>query len=145
MTNTEDWLAVVTRGQSARQIATRASIPTATFARQLASDSVSAENAVAIAVAYDASPLQALVAIGLLTEKQASLPTIRELLTSATDKELVDEVMDRLGKASGEDTAFDRPVVPIRPNVGAHTDDELEEVAFDAEVDHSEDTGDYHS
>lgn len=118
MTNFEPWLRTIAHGDSDRQIATKAGIPTATFSRQLTGDAVSAENAVAIARAYKASPVRALVSLGLLEAADVDVPGIKEALREASDKQLVDEVMERLAGTAEGTTVFDTPApIPLRPDV----------------------------
>lgn len=122
----EGWIEAVTRGHSVRQIAANAQIPPATLSRQISTGTVTPENAVAIAVAYGASPVKALVALGVLDPDNVDTMSVEQALREATDQQLVDEVMRRLSGATEEDTAFDHPTpVPIRPTVVPGDEDDL--------------------
>lgn len=109
MTEFVAWLRSVTRDHSDRQIAANAGIPTATFNRQISSDSVTPENAVAVAVAYGASPVRALIALGVLDPDDIDTAGVEHALREATDQQLVDEIMRRLEGTGEKPTVFDDP------------------------------------
>lgn len=123
MTNFEEWLRGVTKEHSDRQIAAKAGLSPATFNRQIKSG-MTAENAVALAEAYGASPVHALVALGLLRAEHIERASVDEALKEATDQQLIDAVARRLGEISEGESLFDEPVViPIRPDVATPTQD----------------------
>lgn len=91
----KEWLDATTNGQSIRAIATRAGIPISTLARQIRRGTVTADNAVAIARAYEASPVRALAAAGIIDEPSPDGVSVAEALVEATDDELASELARR--------------------------------------------------
>ncbi|MDR1266225.1 MAG: helix-turn-helix domain-containing protein [Propionibacteriaceae bacterium] len=87
-----EWVRKVKGRDSDRQMAVKAGIPTGTIGRQMVGDSLTPENVVAIARAYGVSPLDGLVAIGLVSEADVT----RATLPDVSDGELVDEVLRRI-------------------------------------------------
>ena len=100
------WVRSVGQGDSDRQIAMRAKIPTGTLGRQLANDLLSPENIVAIARAYRVSPLDGLVALGLITDEEVRSAGVRSSLSDVRDEDLVGEVLQRV--RAGKD---DHPIL----------------------------------
>jgi len=97
MSNTsEDWFADIANGDSVNQAASRIGIWQTTLARQLREDKLTPESAVALARAYKVSPLDGLVAIGLITRDEVREMAAAGSLGQATDGDLVAEVLRRL-------------------------------------------------
>ncbi|MDR6867866.1 transcriptional regulator with XRE-family HTH domain [Microbacterium resistens] len=146
------WLRATCGGDSYREIARRAGLSDSIISRQIRDlGSLSFEVVVAIAREYGAPVLPALVANGLVTATEATLPSIEATLRGATEQQLVLEIARRLDIPGAHDL-FDRPMseaveeatvthLDSRRNVRALDDDERE-VAFESEIDHSADTDD---
>ncbi|MBV7302915.1 hypothetical protein [Corynebacterium sp. TAE3-ERU2] len=107
----EKWLHTLTGGASGRAAAQKAEISVATLNRQLKAGRLSAENVIALARAYNESPVQALAATGYLSSEEAigvSLTTTAQMLS---DKDLIRELARRVDSTPGvwQDT-FDATV-----------------------------------
>lgn len=104
-----DWLATMTGGASLRQIARTAGIAYSTLNTQTSRGHLSAEHVIAIAAAYNAHPVRALIATGYLDADAAHAPDIEAALRLASDEQLTDEVLRRL-KLIPRHPDYDTPV-----------------------------------
>lgn len=96
MTAHETWFARTTENASGRAAADLAGLPPATLNRQLGRGHLAAETVIAIARAYGAHPVGALVATGYLTpEEGGTLPTA-EAAQLMSDQALIREVAYRV-------------------------------------------------
>lgn len=104
--NNSEWLEKVTNSASVNAAANRAGIVQRTLSRQVERGEISAENVIAIAIAYGAHPVRALVDTGYLDEKYARTVDPMTALHSVTEDQLADEVLRRmkLGLKTGEFT-----------------------------------------
>ena len=100
----DTWIKSIT-GDSARAVAKRIGIPQRTLAAQLEDDRVSPENVIATAIAYGASPVDALVETGYLPEEHARPITLR----GAGEDVLADEILRRMS-GQGDHAALHAPV-----------------------------------
>lgn len=110
MTTTEAWIDAISAGSSLRQVAITAHLPAPTIARQVRENTLSPENVVAIARAYDASPLDGLVATGLLRRDEVGTAGILDALRAASDEQLVEEVSRRLHDAAPVASVYSMPM-----------------------------------
>lgn len=109
MTTAAEWYASLVGADSERTAATKAQIQQSTLNRQLASHALKPEVVVALARAYDASPLAGLVAIGLISTAEADRMSVDEALQKASDEQLAAAVLERVRDAS-EDGWLTRPM-----------------------------------
>lgn len=91
-----EWFARVTRGDSNRQVGTRAKVSDVTLGRQLKAGELSADMIIKIAQAYEESPVVALVDLGLISARWLTEIGTTTALTRATDEELTNELLRRL-------------------------------------------------
>lgn len=94
--NNSEWLEKVTNSASVNAAANRAGIVQRTLSRQVERGEISAENVIAIAIAYGAHPVRALVDTGYLDEKYARTVDPMTALRSVTEGQLADEVLRRM-------------------------------------------------
>lgn len=94
--NNSKWLEKVTNNASVNAAANRAGIVQRTLSRQVERGEISAENVIAIAIAYGAHPVRALVDTGYLDEKYARTVDPMTALRSVTEDQLADEVLRRM-------------------------------------------------
>lgn len=94
--NNSEWLEKVTNNASVNAAANRAGIVQRTLSRQVERGEISAENVIAIAIAYGAHPVRALVDTGYLDEKYARTVDPMTALRSVTEDQLADEVLRRM-------------------------------------------------
>lgn len=94
--NNSKWLEKVTNNASVNAAANRAGIVQRTLSRQVERGEISAENVIAIAIAYGTHPVRALVDTGYLDEKYARTVDPMTALRSVTEDQLADEVMRRM-------------------------------------------------
>lgn len=94
--NNSEWLEQVTNNASVNAAANRAGIVQRTLSRQVERGEISAENVIAIAIAYGAHPVRALVDNGYLDEKYARTVDPMTALRSVTEDQLADEVLRRM-------------------------------------------------
>lgn len=97
MTHAE-WLHTVTGDSAVNAVATRSGIVPRTFARQVEKGSITAENVIAIAIAYNTHPVRALVDTGYLDEKYALEVDPATALKEVSEEDLADEVLRRMLK-----------------------------------------------
>lgn len=95
MTHAE-WLHTVTGDSAVNAVATRSGIVPRTFARQVEKGSITAENVIAIAIAYNTHPVRALVDTGYLDEKYALEVDPATALKEVSEEDLADEVLRRM-------------------------------------------------
>lgn len=101
------WLAGVT-ADSINEVARRAGVPQATLSKQLNEDRLKVENAMAICRTYSANPLDALVALSVITHEDAQRIIGAAALESASDDDLAREILKRL--KNGDGAALNRPL-----------------------------------
>lgn len=104
-----DWISQLTAGDSLREISRKTEISYSTVNVQVKNGTVSAENVIAIAVAYGAHPVRALVDTGYLDEKYARTVDPMTALRTVTEEQLADEVLRRMLAGVSTD-AFTTPV-----------------------------------
>ena len=134
--NNSEWLEKVTNNASVNAAANRAGIVQRTLSRQVERGEISAENVIAIAIAYGAHPVRALVDTGYLDEKYARTVDPMTALRSVTEDQLADEVLRRMkrGLKTGEFTTDINEVETRRrskqqkpvsdPSASLHDDDD---------------------
>ncbi|WP_408911829.1 hypothetical protein ACKFRJ_10810 [Corynebacterium kefirresidentii] len=91
-----DWMNSTTGNESVRATALKAGLAQRTLANQIEKEHISAENVIAIAIAYGAHPVRALVDTGYLDEKYARTVDPLTALRSITEDQLADEVLRRM-------------------------------------------------
>lgn len=97
------WLQEISNDEGYTVIARKAGLNPGTFKRQWEPGKIPPESLVAIARAYSVSPVRALIVAGLITEKEAGaagLPALAEALRSASDAELIGELLRRVKNGS---------------------------------------------
>lgn len=107
MTDIDQWVRRVTRGDSGRKIAKAAGVHPATLNRQLADSALTPEMIVKIARGYGESAVPGLVAYGLLVDSDIAEVSIEDALERAEDEQLMDEVLRRM---KGGSRAYDAPI-----------------------------------
>lgn len=102
-----EWVGRVTGGQSQRSIARELNshghrISSPSLSRHLPQGTLSPEIVVAIARIWDASPLDGLVACGLITQREVigGLKTVE--LSAASDRDIANEILRRLEERGTE-------------------------------------------
>ena len=108
--NHSDWVEQISDGDAINAIATKAGIVHRTFARQVERSRISAENVIAIAIAYKHHPVGALVDTGYLDEKWATQVDPARALRAVTEDELADEVLRRMKIGVKRNGPLDTPV-----------------------------------
>jgi hypothetical protein len=119
------WLERLTERASVNAVATTAGIDQSTLNRQLKTGSLSPENVVKIARAYNEAPLVGLVELGLITAKEAGADELRSVIVeevkaarldtmsqseiTAEMRRLVDEVDRRSTGKGGDDDGAPAP------------------------------------
>ncbi|MEC3916550.1 hypothetical protein [Nocardia sp. CDC160] len=91
-----EWKQAVSHGDSDRAIAARMGTNQMRVSRHLGGDSPVAETVIAFSRTYGASPIEGLIAAGLLTRTDLRRASIQEALREATGAELSAEVTRRL-------------------------------------------------
>lgn len=94
------WYQQTVGGDSENAVASKSGVKQQTLNRQLKAGKLSPETVVAVAHAYKACPIEALVSLGLLTDEDIRAHGVRVALSRITDKEIADEVWKRLVKGS---------------------------------------------
>jgi len=138
MTKFEQWLRTFRGQDSDRQIALASGLPPTTLARQLREDTVTVETAVKIARAHQVSVVPALLALGVLTERDLEAYTSQMKVELVSDEELAAEVLKRM-KRGGE--IWDRPVSQVEDDLRqrrAQKDRDLGVYAADSSPDEPE-------
>lgn len=103
------WIETATAGDSGNLIAKRSGVAARTIAHQIKQGHLSAENVIAVAVAYGQHPVGALVATGYLSEEFAREIDPITALHEVSDEQIADEVLRRM-KIGGDHTAFETPI-----------------------------------
>jgi len=152
MNPTIKWLDSVRGSDSMREVARKIGTTHATLNRQANDDSLSFELVRSISYAYGRPVLADLVATGHLAPADVGLTDTENALHAATDEQLVLEIARRL-EVVDVHGLFDQPlsaateaaanVHPLRRPIVRPQDEDLREVAFDSDIDHSQDTDDY--
>lgn len=93
-----EWILGLAPGASVRNIAENAGVAPSTLARQQKEGNFQPRTLVQIARHYKKSPLEGLLALGLLTETDVARMEISLALQAASDRELVKEVIERIRK-----------------------------------------------
>lgn len=109
----KEWIARVagttTWELSVNAVAETSGLVQSTLSRRLAGEGLSAEQVIAIARAYRADVIDALIELGFVTEEDLVRPAAAATLADASDEEIVAEVGRRILAGSASD-AYDRPV-----------------------------------
>lgn len=92
----KDWIGQLTTGDSLREISRKTGISYSTVNVQLKNGTISAENVIAIAVAYGTHPVRALVDTGYLDEKYARSVDPMTALRSTPEDQLAEEILRRM-------------------------------------------------
>lgn len=92
----KDWVDRVSNSASNREISRMSGVPMRTIYNQIEKGNISAENVIAIAIAYGHHPVGALVDTGYLEEKWAQHIDPAHALRTVTEDELADEVLRRM-------------------------------------------------
>lgn len=101
MSKIKKWYEATTGGASVNAVAARAGLVQTTLARQLRADALSPESIVAVARAYSADVIGALIVAGVITDEDVRRHGVRLTFKAATDAEIAAEVMKRMGGDSG--------------------------------------------
>lgn len=148
MTHAE-WLHTVTGDSAVNAVATRSGIVPRTFARQVEKGSITAENVIAIAIAYNTHPVRALVDTGYLDEKYALEVDPATALKEVSEEDLADEVLRRMLKGLKTealttsingitDLAARRQNTPVSAPADSYDDGTVRE--FDYDIPHAADS-----
>lgn len=108
--NHSDWVEQISDGDAVNAVATKAGLVHRTFARQVERGHISAENVIAIAIAYEHHPVGALVDTGYLDAKWAEQVDPARALHTVTEDDLADEVLRRMKLGVERDGPLDTPV-----------------------------------
>lgn len=112
-----EWLEATVGQDSTNEIARRSGLTVSTVHRQRTSGALSPEVVAAIARAYGANVLDALVAHGVLLGTDIDTARALDGLRDASDEQLTAEIMRRLeGVADGDGGIFDEPNPPVNLN-----------------------------
>ena len=90
-----EWYEKTVRDSSVNAVAAKAGLVQSTLSRQVRAEALTAETVVAIARAYGADVLDALVACGLITRDEIRAHGVKAALEDALEIELAAEVMRR--------------------------------------------------
>ena len=148
-TRLKDHFDKITHGAKPRAIAIRAGIQPSTFSRQLNGEvKMTVQTIIAIARAYNAAILPALIAGEVITEEEAREIAAGGSLTEATDRQLVEEMLRRVVEGEDHEELTDPVdqglidnVTSIRAtgeDVTGLTEDELSEMDKAANTDNSD-------
>lgn len=91
----EEWLAQLVAGDSQRTVAGKVGVQQSKISRQLANGKLNPELVIALARAYEVSPVDALVDTNYLATADIEGAGIAEALGYATNRQLLDEVRRR--------------------------------------------------
>lgn len=142
MTDHTEWFNRITNNASGRTAATAAGIPIATLNRQIGRNEISAENVIAIARAYGARPVAALVQTGYLEPSEAGDVTIAEVAELLSDQDMIRIMAYRINKdESAWEGTFDE-VIESATDTTKHQWNGLQAVA-DGSPDHEEEDSDF--
>lgn len=98
MENPREWLSTLTT-DSLNEISQKSGIPERTFYNQLGKGTLSMENVVKIAEAYDAHPLGALIQAGYVHPRWQEIGDRLAALRQCSPRELADEMVRRIEEA----------------------------------------------
>ena len=114
--NKKEWYEKTTNGLTVNEVAVKAGLSSATAWRQCRDDlNFSMENVIKIARAFDADPVDGLIAFGYLKESERNMSAMTASLRNATDEQLIEEMARRLAEYrathdGAEDSIFDKPI-----------------------------------
>lgn len=115
MSNHINWYKSLVGSDTEKAASDRAGITTSTLNRQLAKGTLSEGNVIAIARAYGANPVDALVRTGFITSEEA-LGKDRDLSSLLSDQELIHELAMRVNSDEGAwDDTFSSAMEPKQP------------------------------
>ncbi len=97
MTTIMEWYGATVGDASVNAVAMKAGVVQTTLSRQLKSGALSPEVVAAVARAYGADVLDALVLAGVITREDIRAHGVRQALEAAMDVEIAREVSRRLG------------------------------------------------
>lgn len=103
-----DWLERIAPAEAANAIAKRSGLSPRTVAHQVKQGYFPAENVIAIAIAYGANPVGALVDTGYLAAEYAKQVDPMTALREVSDEQIADEVLRRM--TAGSHPAFETPI-----------------------------------
>lgn len=106
MNTAHEWLANLT-DDSQNEAARRAGIPERTLYNQLGKGSLSVENVLKLAEAYDLHPIRALIDTCNVDPRWENVEDVKAALKAATPQELANEMLDRLEQAEASGTTVD--------------------------------------
>lgn len=129
-----EWITEVSDHETINAIATKADIVPRTFARQVERRNISAENVIAIAIAYGHHPVGALVDTGYLEEKWARQVDPSRILQKVSEDQLADEVIRRMKLGIERSSPLNTPVDELaarRKSASGASDNVADAPAFD--------------
>lgn len=98
--DTAEWLQRITSSSAGEDtinaIAIKSGLSHVTLGRRIRANSLTAEQAIAIARAYQYDVVQALLDLEFITERDLKVPRVRAALADASDVELAREITRRL-------------------------------------------------
>lgn len=100
MEKVETWIRETIGDASDREVAKLSGLGQSTLSRQRRDGTVTVETLVGIARAYQVSVIPALIALGVVTEKDIMIFSAQSRLSDASDEELADEVLRRMRSGS---------------------------------------------
>lgn len=104
------WIEEISSGNmSNREIAKKVGMTSATFHRKWTEDAFISDDAIAIARAFDRSPIEALVVLGSLTEEEAQKAERGYSLSEYTTLELGQELLRRIQESAKVPAYLDKP------------------------------------
>ncbi|MDU0478354.1 helix-turn-helix transcriptional regulator [Staphylococcus chromogenes] len=143
--DSKKWLDNIIGEDSYRTVCAKIGVSPSTISQQLKRGSLSPEITVLVARAYEVSPVDALVAIGLLKKSDLTVMGVDIALGRATNRQLLSEIDSRIDPDAvrlfhGDDgditPNFEHVTSNVRhlptPNVHATDDDEIEAALDDA-------------
>lgn len=117
-----EWYERLVGGASVNSVARRAGINQSTLNRQLNDGRIEPTLVVAIARAYGANVLDALVAQGLITREDVAARGVFAALADATDQEIAAAVWRRMSTPDESHPVFDEPISEPRPSLSVVRD-----------------------
>lgn len=111
MSNLTDWISEIAgENMSNREIAKKVGMTAATFHRKWTEDAFVSDDAIVIARAFGRSPIEALVALGSLTEAEAKKAERGYSLSEYTTLELSQELLRRIQTSAETPEYLEKPV-----------------------------------
>lgn len=104
------WIEKIAGTDVRRRIAAHVGMEQSTLNRQMASGEPAPETVVRIARAYGASPVEGLTILGLINESEVQRAAAMAALESASDQDIVAEVLRRLESTQQDHPEFTEPV-----------------------------------